>query len=149
MSNVVASGVRGAGRLGKIRDVLAIVGRIRAIDSPLVEAAGLRSAVELLLELAEVVGVDWRWTDRLRRIVENEAIFELVLAIVRYVSGLVDSGSDDEALHLVSVEGLRVLGGADGTAGERFEAEGFLDWLPLVVQIVSLIRAIQGGTDAA
>ena len=153
MASAGVMGIRGAGRLGKIRDVLSIVGKIRRIDGALTEAEAFRSAVGLVLELAETVGVDWRWTDRLRRILENESIFELVLAIVRYVSGLVESDATDEALHVACVEGwARAEAGPVGdrcgtNASDTFEAAGLMEWLPLVVQILSLIRNIRGEFD--
>ncbi len=122
-------------RFGKIRDILSLIGDIRAITEPISSAEGLRQSIELLIHLASLVGIDSRWTDRLRSILDNDAVFDIVLAIVRYVSGIASHETDND--------GVRVMLADDGHE-VVVDAQSFVDWLPIVIQIISLLRQIRG-----
>ena len=74
----------------KLRELLALLEALGAIRDPLHTPEGLRASLELLLRIAEFVGVDPDWTDRVRTILDDPRVFDIVLAVVRYLDGLVD-----------------------------------------------------------
>ena len=53
------------GGLSKLRDLLSLLGDIRNITDPLTTADGLKQALTLILQLADTLGLDPTWTDRL------------------------------------------------------------------------------------
>lgn len=114
-----------------LKEILAIVGALRQIEEPLTSATGLRASIDLLLRLAESAGVEPAWTDRLRRILEDDDVLAIVLAIARFV--LPDEAEGD---------GLAALSAADGAI---VESESFVEWLPIVVQALYLLRQLRGG----
>jgi hypothetical protein len=71
--------------------------------------------------------------DRLRVILADEDAFQTVLAIVRFLGGLVEVVSEP-------VQGGLHLCLADGMTQSDVTIRGFLEWLPTVLQILDLIR---------
>lgn len=120
-------------RWGKIRDVLAVLAAIRDIREPLGSAEGLRQSLALLIQLAEVVGVEPAWTGKLRSILEEPGVFAIVLALVQYVLGTAPKAASDDCIR---------MGAADGDV--TLHAADFAQWLPLVVQLIQLLRQIRG-----
>ena len=120
-------------RWSKIRELLALLAELRDIAEPLTSAAGLRQSLELLLRLAEMVGVDPAWTDKLRAILDEPGVFAIVLAIVQYALGVAAARATDEAVHMAAANGDVQLHAAD-----------FAAWLPLVIQVIHLLRELRG-----
>ena len=67
----------------KLRELFALLEALRAIREPLSTPEGLRASLELVFRIAEFVGVDRTWTDRVRTILDNPRVFDIVLAVVR------------------------------------------------------------------
>lgn len=107
-----------------------LVGEPCEID--LSDKRDFRQAVKSLAEIAETIGTDWRWTDRLRRISDNDDTFAIVHRVVRYVMGHADDPIEG-ILHRASVEGW-------GTIAEGND-EKVMEWLPFAIQLVGLIRS--------
>lgn len=122
-------------QLGVLRDVLELIGRVRQIQEPITSPDGLRQMIELLLHFAELLGVSGELTDRLSQILADENVFQIVLGIVRFLLGA--AGVETE-------EGKLCASYADGST-TVIEPQDFLSWLPIVVQIINLIRIIRGG----
>jgi hypothetical protein len=120
--------------LGKLRELLEIIAALRAIEDPFSSPAGLRQAVKLLLRLAGLIGVDQVWLDRVRPIVEDDAVLRVVLAVVQYVLGRVGLAADDGSLRAASSDGDEVV----------VDAQALIDWLPLVVQLIRMILELRG-----
>ncbi|MGE0610278.1 MAG: hypothetical protein AB7O62_24525 [Pirellulales bacterium] len=120
-------------RWNKIRELLALLAGLREIRDPLVSEPGLRQSLELLLRLAEMVGVDPAWTARLRRILAEPGIFAIVLAIVQYALGTPAERTTDDTIRMAAANGAVELHAAD-----------FADWLPLVIQLIHLLRELRG-----
>lgn len=121
------------GGFGRIRDLLGLIGAIRDSGAPLTTADGLRQAISLLLRVAEMLGVDPRWTERLGAIVRDQRVFNIVLAIVQFVLGAAGSEQEDRAIRVTA-------GGADVVVDEQ----SFMEWLPIVLQILSLLKQLRG-----
>jgi hypothetical protein len=111
-------------QLGLMRDVLELVGRIRQIQEPITSPGSLRQTIELVLHFAQLLGLSTELTDRLRQILADENVFQIVLATVRFVLG---------ELGMETADGkLRVSFAEDGTA--VIEPQDFLSWLPIAVK---------------
>ena len=121
-------------QLGLLRDVLELIGRIRQVSDPITSPDGLRQTIELVLRFAELLGVSGELTDRLRQILADDNVFHVVLGIVRLLFGAAAVTTDDGKVRVSFV---------DGTTAE-VEPQDLLSWLPIVVQIINLIRLIRG-----
>jgi hypothetical protein len=111
--------------LGKLRELLALLAALREIRDPIATPIGLRQTIAVLIRLAELAGIEPAWIDRLRTILADPAVFNIVLAIVQYVFGLVET---DEVSARGQVEILA-------------EAE-FAEWLPIAIQVIGLARQL-------
>lgn len=120
-------------RLGKIREVLELVAGIRDIDEPWTSPDGFRQAIALVLRFADLVGIDPKWTERVESILRDQGIFNIVLAIVQYVAGVAGKEQTDSTISVAAAGGAEVV----------IDQQSFLDWLPLVIQLMSLIRQIR------
>ena len=113
----------------KLRELLDLLAALRDIREPLTSPEGLRASLELLLRLAEFAGVDHAWTDRIRKILDDPRAFDIVLAIVRYLHGLLETEQVVQAI-------------AERNATD-VAAQDFLDWLPLILEIIALLRELR------
>ena len=122
--------------MGRVRDLLDLLADVRAIDGPWTTAAGLRKVIELVLKLADMAGVNDHWTERLRAAVADERLFQVLLAVVRYVAGLAGREMADGAVRVsLADDGEEVV----------VDAQSFLLWLPLVIQLINLVRNLRRG----
>lgn len=125
----------------KLRELLDLLAALRAIRDPLTSPEGLRASLELLLRLAEFVGVDRAWTDRIRSVLDDPRAFDIVLAIVRYLHGLMES---EQVVRLIAENDAA---GVERLAGDSdIAAQDFLDWLPLILEIIALLREFRRST---
>jgi len=120
--------------LDRLRDLLRLISELRAVGD-ITTPDGLRRAIELVLNFAVLLGLEESFVERLRRILEDERVFELALAIVRYLAGLVEFNG-------VTSEGRLQLA-AVGEAPIEVETRGFIEWLPLILQVIELIRRLR------
>lgn len=130
------------GQLGRLRELLDVIEEIRKVPDPLTSLDGLKRTLELVLRLAELAGVEKSWLDRLRKILADEAILRVVLAVTQYALGLVGFDSDGPTLRAT----VLIREGADGASREEIvvDAEGFIEWLPLVLQLIRLVLKLRG-----
>jgi hypothetical protein len=120
----------------KLRELLDLLAALREIREPLTSPAGLRASLELLLRLAEFVGIDPAWTDRIRRVLDDERAFDIVLAIVRYLHGLMTT---EEVIQSIAQYNTA----AEAPSRGEIAAQDFLDWLPLILEIIALLRELR------
>jgi hypothetical protein len=127
------------GFTSKLRELLDLLAALREIREPLTSPAGLRASLELLLRLAEFAGIDRAWTDRIRRVLDDQRAFDIVLAIVRYLHGLM---ATEEI-----VQSIAQYNASAGEAASRGDiaAQDFLDWLPLILEIIAFLRELRRG----
>jgi hypothetical protein len=128
----------------KLRELLDLLADLRAIREPLTTPEGLRASLELLLRLAEFTGIDRTWTDRVRSVLDDPRAFDVVLAVVRYLHGLV---APDDVARLIA---QRDAAANDAVAMTKLltpdadvAAQAFIDWLPLVFELVALLRELR------
>jgi hypothetical protein len=124
-------------QLGQMHDVLELIGRIRQVQEPITSPDGLRQTIELVLHFAELFGVSGELTDRLRQMLSDDNVFQIVLGIVRFLLGM---GGEETA------EG-KLRASFDVGNTRRIEPQDLLSWLPIVVQIINLIRLIRGDSQ--
>jgi hypothetical protein len=86
----------------------------------------------LLARLGQLVGVDPAWAARLQAILDNPAVFDIVLAIARFVSSqfATDAAGDQMLAH-------------DDPVTLDIDAQSFTAWLPIVLQILDLLRQLK------
>ena len=123
------------GGLSKLRDLLSLLADIRAVTAPLTSAEGLKQTLTLVLHLADTLGVDPAWSHRLAAILDDQGVFNIVLAIIQYLSGVAGAEHADNTIrvHLTASEPAVIV-----------DEASFLAWLPLVIQLLSLLRQIRG-----
>jgi hypothetical protein len=111
--------------LGRLRELLLLFATLRRIRDPITTAEGLRQTIEVVVQLADLVGIDPAWTDRLRSILADPAVLRIVLAIVQYVLGLVESDdpATSAALPMPALEDVAL-------------------WLPTAIQVIGLARKL-------
>jgi hypothetical protein len=126
----------------KLRELLDLLAALRSIRDPLTSPEGLRASLELLLRLGELAGVDRAWTDRVRAVLDDPRAFDIVLAIVRYLHGLI---ATDEIVQSIAEYNAAAN---DASAGDLV-AQDFLDWLPLILEIIAFLRELRRGTPAS
>lgn len=122
-------------QLGRLRDVLELIGRIREISEPITSPEGLRQTIELLLRFADLLGVSADVTERLRQILADENVFQIVLAIVRFLYGVATMEAQDG----------RMVAFADDRSQLQIDVKDFMSWLRIVIEIINLLRLIRGG----
>lgn len=122
------------GRLARVRELLEILAAVRGISEPLTSPAGLRQAALLVLRLGELLGLDPHWTERLEQLLASDALLETVLAVVRYVLGSQGREQTDGSIRAAGSDGREIV----------VDEASLLEWLPLVVQLLRILRQIRG-----
>lgn len=121
--------------LGRLRELAGIVRAIRGLVEPITSPEGLRKAIDLVVRLARLLGVDASLLDRLQSILDDESLLRMVLAILQYVSGIAGGAEERGALRVALADTRQVV---------RVEAAALVDWLPLVIALLNLLREIRG-----
>lgn len=131
---------------GRIGDLLELIGQIRRLPDNLTSAEGLRQALSLLLGVARFAGVDPHWIERIEAALANEALLNVLLAVVRYVYGAIARETDDGIrITLVDASASRPADAGSTPDDIVVDAQSLIDWLPIAVQIIGLLRQIRGG----
>ncbi len=121
-------------RFSRIRQTLAVISALRRVRQPFTTPQGLKQSLELLLQLGRATGLDRPGLAPLQRMVEDEEAFQVVWAIVQYLGGLVcHEHGTAETLTLTARDGSQT----------SVSTAAFFRWLPLVVQVMSLLRQIR------
>ena len=123
------------GGLSKLRDLLSLLADLRNITAPITTADGLRQTLTLILHLADTLGIDPAWSNRLAAILSDQGVFNVVLALLRYLTGVASAEQVSDALHVQS---------AANESTAIVDEASFVAWLPVVLQLISLLRQIRG-----
>jgi hypothetical protein len=121
-------------RLAKLRELLDLLAAVRQISWPIETADDLRRAVALLVRLGQLVGLDPSWSARLQSILDNPAVFDIVLVIARYLSSQLATDAASDAIFPLS----------DDPVVLDIDAQSLAAWLPIVLQILDLLRQLRG-----
>lgn len=123
------------GSWSRLRELLQAIADLQDLNAALTTPDGFRRAVELVLRLGELLGLDAAWLDRLRPILTDDGVLQIVLAVWQFVLGARHEVDADEAVR------CRV-NGVD--APVVVTQQSLADWLPIVVQLISLLRMVRG-----
>jgi hypothetical protein len=113
--------------LGKLIQVVDLLEQLRAATPTIGTADGLRNVVNLFGQVGQLVGVDSAWTSKLQTILADQQVFDIVLAIVKYVDSLLAP---------------KPPAGAVTATATTIDAQAFADWLPLIMQIMRLLKSL-------
>ena len=113
--------------LGKLIQVVDLLEQLRAAAATIGTADGLRNVVNLFGQLGQLVGVDSAWTSKLQTILADQQVFDIVLAIVKYVESLLAAKPQT---------------GSVTTTATTIDAQDFADWLPLIMQFMRLLQSL-------
>jgi hypothetical protein len=123
------------GDLGIVQQVLTLLADIRNLAQPLASAAGLQQALNSLVQLASLLGVNAAWIARVQSILADPTIFNVVLLIVQKVLGASSSvGSAEPTSSQAPTQAAAVV----------LDEQTLAQWLPFISEIISLIRQIRG-----
>jgi hypothetical protein len=120
------------GRLKAIRQMLELAASLRLIGD-LTTSDGLRSAISAMLEFAELLGIDAQRVQWLRGVLLDEGVLNILAALVQYAWGRTTqtpAQADQPPLD---------------SSGGSAELRGIEEWLPLILEILKLIRQLRGG----
>src|SRR3954447_13359426 len=71
--------------IGNLRDWLALISAVRNFDQPIDSPEGLKQAIAIVAQLGETLGLDADWIEQFIAALENPAVFEIALAVDRYL----------------------------------------------------------------
>ena len=121
------------GRFGAVRQLLELLAQFGRLDQPITTPGGLRQAIQFAAAVGRLVGLDAGWLERLQAALDNEAVFGVVLALVRLAAQRATASNDDAGLRISTADTDVVLTG-----------QAIADWLPIVLELVELIRLLRG-----
>lgn len=116
-----------------LRELLETLAALRGMDQPFTSPEGWQQVLRLIERLAELAGVEEVWLERLRKFAADEALLAILAAVAEYLWLL--RSSDGSALPPV----LPMFDTDDRTV----EALAIEDWLPLLLEIVALLRTLR------
>ena len=119
--------------LERLSDILQLIADQRGGD--ITSPDGLRRAIEFVSEIAALMGMDEGFIERVRKILADEQVFQVVLSIVQYLGGVLRTagGPRDSRIRFEAI---------DDSHGTIIESEDFLEWLPVVLQTLELIQRL-------
>jgi hypothetical protein len=118
-------------QLSDFRDFLELLVAFGQLREPLTSPTGLRQAIELFARLLELSAIESAWIERLRTVLADEHVFNIVLAIVQYLVFFLWE-ADEEAV-------LDFTGESCGV-----DAPSFAAWFPLARDLLTLRRNLRG-----
>jgi hypothetical protein len=121
------------GRFASLRQLLELVSQIGRMSEPITSPGGLRKAIEIVVSLGRLIGLDAAWLERLQAALDNDAVFGVVLALVRLAAQAATARNDDAGLRIRSADADVVLTG-----------QAIADWLPIVLELVEMLRLLRG-----
>lgn len=113
-------------RLAQIRELLDLVNEVRALDDPFASPDDFRRLITLVVRLGSAFGFDSAWLERFERLLTDDDLVAVVLAITHYV------------LHSTGVKATNAV------EPLVVDAQSYADWLPLVIELVQLVRKLRG-----
>jgi len=134
MSNAVVMPAGLLDRNGKLRQLLELIAALRELAGPITEPDGLRGVIALLMKSGELLGLDPAWIERLRSVTDNEATFQLVLALARFAAGWMGRSGEESA------DTVRAASETLATV----DARSIVEWLPFVLSLVEIWWRLRG-----
>ncbi len=128
--------------LATLAELLELLAKLCDLNQPLTTPDGLRNAIELALQLGAAAGIDATWLAWLRENVEQPPVFDIVLAVVAFLSSIVEPSSTNSAIHA-----WRNAPRTSATAAPP--SISLSQWLLLIGSLVSLLQKILGQTSTS
>ncbi len=123
-------------QIAKLSSLLDLLDELRQAAASLATPAGLQSAIGLLIKIADALGMDAAWAEQLQTILSDQNIFEVVLAIVRFLNSLLPGGGQPATA---------TVGSTAAPDRVTLDAQAFINWLPIVIQILQLLQQVAAG----
>lgn len=123
-------------RLAQLRELLDLVNEVRALDDPFASPDDFRRLITLVVRLGSACGFDSAWLERFERLLTDDDLVAVVLAVTHYVLrgvGLQATGVPSTNMPTASNPQPLVV-----------DAQSYADWLPLVIELVQLVRKLRG-----
>ena len=123
-------------RLAQLRELLDLVNEVRALADPFASPDDFRRLITLVVRLGSAFGFDSAWLERFERLLTDDDLVAVVLAVTHYVlrsTGLQVASISPTNSH--SASNLQPL---------VVDAQSYADWLPLVIELVQLVRKLRG-----
>lgn len=122
-----------AGRFAGIKGLVELLKSLGRLDEPITTPAGLRRVIEVALSLGKLAGLDATWLQRMQSALDNEAVFELVLALVRLAAQAATARNHEKGLRIQTADAEVLL-----------SATAINEWLPIVLELIELFRLLRG-----
>lgn len=119
--------------LGTLSELLDLLAKLSKLSAPLNTPDGLRGAIDLLLRLGSLVGLDSDWLDWLRGILEDQAVFNLVLAVLNYALSVIEPPQAGSMSDLSHNSGTKLT----------TQAIPIAVWLSLFAEIAQLLQKLR------
>ena len=134
----VALSVRSAAwqRLAQLRELLDLVNSVRALDDPFATPEDFRRLITLVVRLGSAFGFDAPSLQRFEQLLTDDDLVAAVLAITHYV--LRSTGLQSTTLRTASLQATSTV------EPLVVDAQSYADWLPLVIELVQLVRKLRG-----
>ncbi|MBA4019542.1 MAG: hypothetical protein C0483_20455 [Pirellula sp.] len=118
-------------RLAQLRELLDLVNDVRALDDPFAAPESFRRLITLVVRLGSAVGFDSVALERFEQLLTDDNLVAAVLAITHYV---------------LRSTGFRTVGlqATSNFAPLVVDAQSYAEWLPLVIELVQLVRKLRG-----
>jgi len=108
--------------LPRLRQALTLLAALRNLTASPTSADGLKQSLALVFELAQLVGLDPQWIDRAQQLVNDPAVFNILLAVVQYLAQSPATNVNASAL----------------------DAQSLADWLPLLFELLHALLNLRG-----
>jgi hypothetical protein len=125
---IVSQALLPAEVLPRLRQALTLLASIRNLTAPPTSADGLKQSLALVFELAQLVGLDPQWIDRAQQLVNDPAVFNILLAVVQYLAQLA----------------ARSQSPATNVNASALDAQSLADWLPLLFEVLHALLNLRG-----
>jgi hypothetical protein len=118
--------------LAKLRDWLDLLAALGDFNQPINSPEGLRQAIAVLLRLGETVGLDPVWLARFGAVLEDPAVFDIVLAVEKYLLRLITAAP-------------RPTPTTGTQPGENITIQSLSlnDWLSLIAEVLQLLGRLR------
>ncbi len=116
--------------LGNLRDWLDLLAALRDFNQPISTPEGLRQAIALLLRIGGTLGIDLAWLAQLGNLLNNPAVFDIVLAIERYL------------LTLIATKPTSGSGNSQPGSEITIQALSLSDWLAIITQLLQIVGKV-------
>lgn len=139
------------GNIRLIRDGLSLANRLSSITDPITTEAGLVARFELLLDAAELLGLPIELRAKLQAALDEKHERDLALAAIRYAEfeWSKRGGGGFGTLAAPPAPGEVVILVAGNGEEHTYDAQGFVEWMPAILQLLRIIDQLISARRAA